>query len=157
MTGPEGDHGPLNLVAADLFFGLGAVILVAVAALSLNVRNMLSEVMGSQGAGSQDTLQAAAALSATTGPILLADAAGLHRLADGAGSLIALDDLWAAPDLPAWLAETPLLVVAPQGQDAAFLTFSRAAGAGTPPLATLRLTQDCRALRLAAQGIQCEP
>lgn len=153
-----GNHGALNLVASDLFFGLGAVILVAVVVLSLNLREVVTRAMADRAATDTDTRQAAADLSAAiSAPVLLADAQGLHRLVAGQRTTIPLADLWAAPGLDAWLGEAPLLVIAPQGQDAAFLLFSRAATVAPTPLPTLRLTRDCRALMPFAGGFQCQP
>ena len=157
MTSRNEDHGVMNLVASDLFFGLGAVLLVAVAALSLSVQQVVSRAVADRSAAAEDTRVAVAVLAATTGPILLADAQGLHRLTADRADLIEPDDLWSAPELAAWLAASPLLVIAPTGQDVAFLTYSRAAGEGLAALPTLRLTKDCRALRQTAQGFACSP
>jgi hypothetical protein len=151
-------QGRLNLIASDLFFGLGAVILVTVAALSLTLQDVVARAMTDGRALPEDTRRAAAELSlAISRPILFADAEGLHRLAAGRRTTLALDDLWGAPELAGWLEGPPLLVIAPQGQDAAFLTFSRAAGLATAPLPTLRLTQDCRVLLPQAEGLECQP
>lgn len=159
MTGRPGDsHPALNLVASDLFFGLGAVILVTVAALSLGLKDMVARVITDQSATPDETRAASASLAAQTGQtVLFADAAGLHRMHRGSEALIPLADLWDAPDLPGWLAEEPLVIIAASGQEAAFLTFSRAASAQPAPLQTLRLPGDCAELRATDRGYVCTP
>lgn len=159
MTGrPDKTHPALNLVASDLFFGLGAVMLVVVAALSLGLQAMVTRVLADQGARAEDTMTAAASLTARTGLVLLlADGQGLHRLQGGARTSIPLDDLWQsdAPDL--WLAEDPILVITPAGQDTAFLTFSRAASSHPGRIRTLRLPQECRDILQDGQDFRCQP
>jgi|JI10StandDraft_1071094.scaffolds.fasta_scaffold95496_2 hypothetical protein len=151
-------HPALNLVASDLFFGLGAVLLVVVAALSLGLREMVTQIVADRTADPDDTRQAVAALGAAfDGPVLLADDQGLHRMSGQTSALIALDALWTSDQLPDWLAENPLLIVALSGQEVAFLTFARAAETHPAPLATLRLTDDCHAIRQEAQHFLCLP
>jgi hypothetical protein len=150
------DQGPLNLVASDLFFGLGAIMLVVVAAVSLNLRAVMERVVTSRTPGPEATLRAVKGIDPGA-PVLLADAAGLRRIVGGREELIALDRLWQDPRLEGWLQDDPLLIVAAAGQEAAFLTFSRAASLRPEPIATLRLPGDCRILRQTAEGILCQP
>lgn len=148
----------MDLVASDLFFGLGAVMLVVVAALSLSLREVVTRSLSDLAPDATDTRQAATRLAVETGDtVLLADAEGLHRFGTDKAELSGLDGLWSDPRLATWLAEDPLLVIAPLGQDAAFLTFSRAAELDPDLIVTLRLTQDCRAIRKVAQGYECQP
>lgn len=155
-TGPS--QGAMNLVASDLFFGLGAVLLVVVAALSLGLRDMVARVAQEMTATPDQTRAAVVALGQVTGEaLLLADATGLRHIQDGRETLIPLDDLWQSDLLAGWLAEAPLLVIAPSGQDTAFLTYSRAAALRPEPIPTLRLPQDCRQLIRAVDGFQCQP
>lgn len=151
-------HAALDLVASDLFLGLGAVMLVVVAALSLGLQDMVTRLLPSQNARPGDTRDAATALTATTGlTVLLADEAGLHHLKAGSGEVIALDDLWKSDRLEVWFAEEPLLIIAPSGQEVAFLTYSRASQSHPAPLLTLRLPHDCRELRQTGPDFQCLP
>ncbi len=159
MTGrTDPSHPALNLVASDLFFGLGAVLLVMVAALSLGLREVVTQIVADRSATPEDTRQAVSTLGAATdGSVLLADDQGLHRIAGQTSELIALDALWTSDQLPDWLGDNPLLIVALSGQDVAFLTFARAAETHPAPLATLRLTEDCHAIRQEAQHFLCLP
>lgn len=155
---PAETHPALNLVASDLFFGVGAVILVVVAALSLGLKDMVARIVADRTASAEETRLATAALVETSGlKVLLADAQGLHRMQGKTDALIALDDLWQSDQLSDWFAEEPLLIIAASGQETAFLTFSRAAEFHPAPLATLRLTQDCRELRRLGDRFQCQP
>jgi hypothetical protein len=156
----KSDDGPgaLHLVAADLFFGLGAVMLVAVAAVSLGLQEMVARTIADATASPAETRDAAASLAVQVGTaVLLADEQGLHLLENGATALIATDDLWSSDLLADWLADDPLLVIAVSGQDAAFLTYSRAVDLRPDPLATLRLPHECRNLRPTPDGVLCEP
>lgn len=159
MTGRAGgQHPALNLVASDLFFGLGAVMLVVVAALSLGLQQMVTRLVADRVTDAEDTSSALAALSRTDDvTLLLADAEGLHHIQGGTETSVALDEIWAFPQLSDWLADEPLLVIAPSGQETAFLTFARAAEIHPEPLATLRLTQDCRTFRRSGTGFACQP
>lgn len=154
----EPGHATLNLVASDLFFGLGAVILFLVAAISVGLQDIVSQALDDRAAGTEETREAVSALAVDMGaPVLLADAAGLHRLEGATVDLIPLDDLWSSDRLGAWLGGAPLLVVALSGEDTAFLIFSRAATLSADPLVTLRLTQDCHRLRQTGQTFACDP
>lgn len=159
MTGKaDRSHPALNLVASDLFFGLGAVLLVVVAALSLGLQQVVTQIITDRIAAPQDTRDAVAAYGAVSNrPVLLADDQGLHRVAGQTSALIPLDVLWASEHLPAWLDDDPLLIIALSGQETAFLTFARAAETHPAPLATLRLTQDCHAIRNVGQDFECVP
>lgn len=151
-------HPALNLVASDLFFGLGAVLLVVVAALSLGLKEIVGQITSDRTAAPEDTRQAVAALVTTLDrSVLLADDQGLHLMGGETSTLISLDALWTSDQLPDWLADAPLLIVALSGQDTAFLTFARAAQTHPEPLATLRLTQDCHAISQVGQDFLCQP
>ena len=152
------DKGSMNLVASDLFFGLGAIMLVLLAALSLGLRGIVSQALADRSAKPDEVRQAVAELAAARqAPVLLADSSGLHRLAGNTAALIALDDLWAAEQLSLWLADDPLLVVTASGEDAAFLVFSRAATLSAAPIVTLRLTQNCKSLAQSGETFVCNP
>lgn len=159
MTGKaDRSHPALNLVASDLFFGLGAVLLVVVAALSLGLKEIVTQIISDRTAAPDDTRQAVAALvAASDKTVLLADDQGLHRMQGETSTLISLDALWTSDELPDWLADAPLLVIAISGQETAFLTYARAAETHPAPLATLRLTQDCHAIRHVGQDFLCAP
>ena len=154
---PGQGQSALNLVASDLFLGLGAVMLVVVAAVSFGLQDMVARIAGPV-ASTTETRQAVLALSRQTDrPLLLADAQGLHRTRGGTGADIGLDQVWTSPDVPEWLAEDPLLIIAADGQDAGFLVFSRAAQDGLGAVTTLRLPRGCRDLALTPGGIACAP
>ena len=129
-----------------------------VAALSIGLKDMVARIVADRTASSEETRKAAAAMVETSGlTVLLADSQGLHRMKGETDTLIGLDDLWQSDQLRAWFTEEPLLIIAASGQESAFLTFSRAAEFHPAPVATLRLTQECRELRRLGDSFQCQP
>ena len=141
------DSAARNLVIADLFFGLGAVLLIVIAVISLSVKDMLSDLIATSAPDVQDTERAVQALAMARAPVLYATSAGLHRVTANSTEQIGLNDISAAPLLAEWLADTRLLIIDPAGQEAAFLTFARAARSDMAGLNTLRLTSACRSLQ----------
>ena len=138
------DQPPQSLVAADIFFGLGAIILIVLALLSLNFQTILSTAAQSDAATRAELRSSATRLSQTQGVVLLADAQGIQISQDAQSSAIALDAISGLQELTDHLRAGALLIIGPEGREAAFLLQASAARAGIPSHRVVRLPIRCR-------------
>ena len=141
-----------NLVISDLFFGLGAVLLIVIAVVSLSVQNMLSGLIATSDPDFKDTEAAVQTLARDSGPVLFARSGGLQWVTTDGAEMIGVNDFSTEPRLQRWLGDATMLIIDADGQVAAFLTLASAARSGVTALNTLRLAMPCRALRPTDAG-----
>lgn len=141
------------LIVSDLFFGLAAVLLIVLALLSSQIAPLMQRA-GKPDADPQFLRSATPALAAHKGGVrhlMLLDAQGVMMTAaaqngDTVTDAIPLDEMLGSAPLLQGLHAEPLVLIAPDGLEAAFLLSSRAASEGVATLTTYRLPQGCRQL-----------
>lgn len=162
MNRPDRDPAPAapTLPAADLFLGLAGVLLVAVALVASDLGALIGQARAVATApDAAPPAAAAAALAAGRGAtVLLAGPAGVDGFGP-AGPLgsMAQDDLPGAVLPAGWLAPgaVPLVLVAADAGDTAFLLEAALARGGVARMERLRLPPDCAALHIGPRGLSC--
>ena len=151
------------LPATDIFLGLAAILLVALALVSANMGDLLRIAHDSARpqANSDATRAAAARLAQAEGRlVMLVRADGVTALGpENALGHVMRDDL---PDTTAparWLAAAPaampLVILGPDAGDSAFLLEAALGRNGAGPVGRVRLTGDCAALVAQPSGFLC--
>lgn len=145
------------LPAADLFLGLAGVLLVALALVAGDLGALVARARGAAPLG----LHAAADALAREGGrlVLLAEAGGVRASGPGGElGVAARDDLPGAVVPPGWLTAAPgvpMVILARDAGDSAFLLEAALARSGVARVARLRL--GCDAPVAVPGGLACAP
>lgn len=154
------DPGAPALPAADLFLGLAAILLVVVALVAADLGRLVGQARALATAPDAAPVAAAAqALAADLGRgVLLAGPGGVAAWGP-AGPLgqVARDDLPGAVLPAGWLGAgaVPLVLIAADAGDSAFLLEAALARGGVARMERLRLPPDCAALLRGPAGLSC--
>lgn len=143
---------------ADLFFGLGAIFLIAVVLLAPTLGVATGRARAEADATARRLAETRLTRAGTPVATLFAGPTGVG--AEGAAQRIALDDIADSPRLAALLAEARrsgelLLVVEVGGEEAAFALEPVIAAAGPPSIRQLRLDRGCGFARSPAAASLC--
>ncbi len=147
-----------NVVSADVFFGLGAIMLVIVALLSVNLRTLLQQSGATRAIENQTLSRAVEAFSRINSPVILAQQNSVIIFGIHQDHLeISLDDVLRAPEVNRALGQRAMLITTPNGLDAHFLVLANAHAAGITSVETLRLHTFCQYLEqeIASGQILC--
>lgn len=138
---------PRQLVVADLFFGLTAILLILVALLSSGVARIAETALSDP---ADATLVARDFAAAHDAPVIVATSDGV-TLHDG--TTMPLDRLagWDAPRFTA----PPLVIVTPDGMEADFLLATPLGRSGLTAVTRLRMTDACRLIVATPSGAVC--
>lgn len=146
MTAPD-DYPPgLPATVAEVFLALVGVVMLMLFALAPSVRASAPE--GPAAASSREQPRQRLLIDGQEPELLIAEAGGL-RVEGAGGGLIALDRIAGDEALGARLRQATsesrplLLVIEPDGQEAAFLFPAAASAAGVTQVRQLRVTAAC--------------
>lgn len=130
---------------SDLFFGLAGILIVLICLVSGPLR---------QAVGADLTV---AAVEAPGEWLAVADGQGVALTRPGAAPQVLPLDAITVEAVASWAegAAVPLVVLAPDALDSAFLLDTALAGAGVAEVRRVRLEGDCPRPRLAARGMVC--
>ncbi len=132
-----------SLVVSDIFFGLAAILLILLALMSASLQTMLQSTAPEHA----DSLEAAQELLAEFPVILFLDNAGITTIGENA-SHVPLNAILSNERLPSLLAQDPLILIASDGIEAAFLMSALAERLDILALNTARLDKHCSDLSL---------
>lgn len=145
-------HNTRNLVISDIFFGLAAILLIVLALMTANLRALIER----RAPGETQSLEALADLPPSMGTVIFAGAAQVVIFGE-TDTRISLDDVLNDPAVAISLSDDPLVVIAPEGGEAAFLVVARAARLGIPALRLIYLDRHCAHVMVdtEAQALEC--
>lgn len=154
---PGEDHGVVdrNLVTSDIFFGLGAILLIVVALLSLNIKDILTSIDNRSAISAEELSATLMEYASLQGPVIYAVEAGVLLLEAGEEIEVPLNEVVPSEEVKLWLQRSNLLIVDPNGLEASFLLHSVASSLGMGSVRTMRLPNDCQSISIDADQLVC--
>lgn len=154
--------GQDQLVVSDLFFGLSAILLIVVALMSAEVREFTVSAARNVGSGQgSDTAVAAMAAAEQSYAVLASGKRAVFYEPNGSSVSIDRDALLGSAMIRDWVGRAqrssgaPVVVIDPDGSEAAFLLEPALAQAGLERFSRIRLIRGCRALKLGPTAAEC--